>query len=445
MFEVKNCAKKISDSINEAITYNNYKVKLEQEIKRLKSKNVTKEQLFSITGNKNPDELLESYRAYILRLLNNIKEQGSQIYKLIEPDTPIPVLEKKLKRIEPSEKKEVPKYQQEVPKNLKLIPEIQISQQEIKRFIKLQKSKKTLKSYDEEFSTYKPHKYAEISNKYMENTSFNLSCKYPQIFDPLRKALLLSNTKLLSRTYISVILFTTLISLPIAFAVSYLLGMGILLSIIITIIAAISTAVVSYVYPFSVINQRKRKIKIELIFATVHMAAVAGSGAQPSKIFKLLVESGEYKELESELKKILNHINLFGYNLSTALRAVAKTTPSYEFKELLNGMVSTIESGGELKKYLNDKADDALTMYRLDQQKHVSAIQTYSDIYTGILIAAPLLFIVTLAILDKIAPTINLGSSEISVATIATFGTFLFLPVINVAFIVLLNILQPEI
>jgi len=56
------------------------------------------------------------------------------------------------------------------------------------------------------------------------------------------------------------------------------------------------------------------------------------------------------------------------------------------------------------------------------------------------LIAAPLLFLVTMAILDKISPTI--GGMQIS--TLASIGTYVALPVVNVLFILFLNITQTE-
>src|SRR3990167_1596153 len=181
----------------------------------------------------------------------------------------------------------------------------------------------------------------------------------------------------------------------------------------------VATAFAVYVYTLSIIATRRRKIKSDLVFATVHMAAISGSGVHPVKIFKLLLESKEYKYIESEFKKILNHINLFGYSLSTALRSVAAQTPSYELKELLNGIVATIETGGDLKKYLQDKAADTLATYRLDQKKYTDTLSTYSDVYTGILIAAPLLFLVTLAIINHLGGTIG----ALTVGAVANIGT----------------------
>ena len=117
------------------------------------------------------------------------------------------------------------------------------------------------------------------------------------------------------------------------------------------------------------------------------MSAVAGSGAHPLKIFELIVDSGEYKEIGEEFKKILNYLNLFGYSLSTSLRTVAMNNPSSDLKELLNGMASTVETGGDIKAYLYDKSNDALVRYRLQQRKHLESLQAYSEVYVGILIA----------------------------------------------------------
>ena len=312
-----------------------------------------------------------------------------------------------------------------------------ITKEEIKRFKLLKKEKKT--RVVQEYSVYQSNAYAKIANFFLENFTFKLLKKYK--FEKFNRALQLADIKLLSRTYVAIIFFSTCLALPVFFALTFLFTPSWKIAISIAILGAVATFALTYAYPYSLISQRRRKIKTDLVFATVHMAAIAGSGAPPIKIFTLLIESGEYKGLESDLKRILNYLNLFGYNLSTALRAVAQSTPSEEFKELLNGMISTIETGGDLKKYLKDKADDDLVTYRLDQQKYVETLSTYSDVYTGILVTAPLLFLVTLVILDKIAPTIG----GISIGVIAAIGTYVALPMINIAFIVFLNITQPEI
>ena len=171
------------------------------------------------------------------------------------------------------------------------------------------------------------------------------------------------------------------------------------------------------------------------------MSTIAGSGAHPIKIFELIVESKDYKELQQEFKNILNYINLFGYSLSSSLRTVSLDTPSPDLKELLDGMASTIETGGDIKHYLSDKSKDSLLKFRLDQKRYVEKLAAYSEIYVGLLVAAPLLFIVTMAILEKISPIIM----GFPISDVAKFGTFFLLPVVNILFILFLEASKSEI
>ncbi len=304
---------------------------------------------------------------------------------------------------------------------------------------KIKKSRENFSVKPKEYSVYGSNFYAKLSNQVMGNLTFYLTTKYDNFFKGLYADLRLSDIKLFSKTYISIILFSTAISFPIITLIAMLFTQF-PLALLIGFFGMIATLFISYYYPKSLVNDRSNKIKYDLVFATVHMSAIAESGAQPISMFKLLLDSKEYKYLDPELKKILNYVNLFGYSLTTALRSVAATTPSYEFKELLNGIVSTIETGGDIKSYLKDKSSDTLTQYRLDQERYSAKLSTYSDMYTGILIAAPLLFLVTLAILEKISPTIG----SVSISTISLVGTYFVLPLVNILFIVFLNLTKSE-
>ena len=172
-------------------------------------------------------------------------------------------------------------------------------------------------------------------------------------------------------------------------------------------LAAVAMFAFVYFYPSMRVGSRNRAIKNDLPFVIIHMAAVAGSGAQPIAMFNLVLSSGEYKGIESEIRKIVNYVNLFGYSLTASLRTVAATTPSRPFRELLTGIIATVETGGDLKSYLKGKAKGELDSYKLDRKKYTDTLATYSDIYTGAFIAAPLLFLVTLAIINRIGGSLG--------------------------------------
>lgn len=299
------------------------------------------------------------------------------------------------------------------------------------------------------YTTYKSTRYGKVSNSFFESFSSYLMKAYPGFFKNLNEALKMSDIKILSRTYTSMILFTSFITffsvLLITFLVFLILSFDIvnvlLRSVSLAFLAGIVGFTTLYFYPNMLIRNRRRAIKTDLPFVIIHMSAVAGSGAQPISIFNLVLNTGEYKGLEGEIRKIVNYVNLFGYDLTTALRVVANNTPSSEFRELLTGLVSTIETGGDLKQYLGSKASDALTTYKLERTKYTETLATYSDIYIGVLIAAPLLFAVTLAIINMLGGKIG----GFDVKFLAMAGTFIVLPFLNVAFIIFLNLVQPEV
>ena len=304
----------------------------------------------------------------------------------------------------------------------------------------------------EDYTVYEANPYGKIANKFVEKYTEKLIKNAPKMYEDLVYALRTANTKILSKTYVSMMLFTSIIvtlitilfMIPLmlisaeitAFKIIQVLFQGITLSLFTGII----TAVIFYMYPVSQAKNKRRQIKNEIPFVIIHMAAVAGSGAQPISMFNLVFKSGEYKSLEGDIKKIINYVNLFGYNISTALRIVSLTTPSAEFRELLTGLVTTIETGGSLKQYLTSKAQDAMVNYKLERKKYNESLSTYSDMYTGIFIAAPLLFFVTLAIIDMMGGAIM----GLSVNMLAMTGTYAILPMLNLAFLGFLSFVQPE-
>ena len=319
-----------------------------------------------------------------------------------------------------------------------------IDRKKAKIFLK-ELSNKQPDDIKEKYTLYERNFYGQLSNQLFKEITTKITKKYPEIFRDLYSNLMISGMKIFSDTYInmaflsSVLFFIFLYMFLIVFY-----GINSLFSIVqylfITILGTAGLLAGFYYWPRVVIDGRRKDIKNELPFAIMHMASIAGSGAPLTTTFDTLLKSSEYKALSGEIKRIMNYVNLFGYNLSTALRSVAETTPSKDFKELLNGLRNTIETGGDLRLYLQNKADDTFINYKNDRKKYVETLATYSDIYTAVLIAAPLLFIIVLVLISLVGN--KLGGLDIGF--IEKLGIYFIVPAFNIAFIIFLNIVQPE-
>jgi len=192
-----------------------------------------------------------------------------------------------------------------------------------------------------------------------------------------------------------------------------------------------------YFYPYAEAKSVESKINQELPFVTIHMAAISGSGIEPSQIFKIISMGEEYKYTKKEIKKIMNQINLYGYDLVTALKNTARGTSSKKFAELLNGMATTISGGGNLSEFLDKRADTLLFEYRLKREKYTKSAETFMDIYISIVIAAPMIFTLLLVLIAVSGISIGMGLSTLTVIIVSLIS------LINTVFLVYLHLSQP--
>ncbi|UZE94007.1 MAG: type II secretion system F family protein [Candidatus Pacearchaeota archaeon] len=287
----------------------------------------------------------------------------------------------------------------------------------------------------------RPSALASFANKIFYNTSKKLSKKpfFKSIGKDLRKA----NMPYTLSSYISIILFLTLLSFIIILVIALFFTTSLSTAIRNFAIVIALTAIIFFLtlsWPSNTASSHGKKVDSELPFATSHMAAIASSKVEPSRIFSIMALTKEYKAFSTEMKKIVNQINVFGYDLTTALKNVSRQTSSRKFADLLNGMATTITTGGNLTIYLNEKAKNSLLDYKLSHERYSNIIGMYSDIYTALLIAAPLIFMLLLAIISII------GTSFIGMpaSTLANVG-IVAIALLNIIFLIFLHLTQPEI
>ncbi len=387
---------------------------------------------------KTKEEVVADYDKLIQGLLDQMKHNSSAIKERVGGNPKEKVEEKEEKKTSQTfklTKKQKVKYLKELGINKELLSDL-----------KWRREKRAKEEKLKEYELYKSSDFGILANRLFEKLSLSLIKKNPEPFEALFDSLRKSGIKILSKTYVSMMFLAALIGFVVVAILASLLwkhtniAIQVVRGVGMGFVGFIVTLMFMYLYPKSEAASKSSGMKTDLPFVTIHMAAVAGSGARPISIFTTVLSSGEYPNLRNEIRKVVNYVNIFGYDLSTALRAVSMRTPSQRFKDLLDGMVSTIDSGGSLKQYLTAKAEEALNTYKLERKKYVETIATYSDIYIAILIAGPLLFFVTLAIIQSMGGKIG----GLSVSVIATIGTYVVIPLLNVGFMVFLSIMKPK-
>ncbi len=334
----------------------------------------------------------------------------------------------------------------------KFLNKLSVSDESIKKIIK---RRGKFKVKEESVSFRKPSQYARLSNKLFSNLSTSLVDK--GYFAGINRELRRANLPYLSHTYISMAFLTTLISvfaafllflvflffnLSINFPFFVLAGDSILIRFLryfwIIFAIPIITFMAFYFFPSTEKKSIENKINQELPFVVIHMSAIAGSGIEPTKIFKIMIKGEEYPAIKQEIRKLLNEINIYGFDLVSALRNSARITSSPKLAELFNGFATTITSGGDLKDFLEKRSEGLVFDYRLEREKYTKIAETFMDIYISVVIAAPMMMTMMLVLISLIGADFSIGLEALSILMVSAVG------VINVIFLVFLHLRQPE-
>lgn len=276
-----------------------------------------------------------------------------------------------------------------------------------------------------------------------------LTEKYLDKFESIKKPLEKSNLKYLFRVYVNIIVFLTLFSFIISFSFflflfvfifKYLFLWGLIGSLLGSGTVSSLVFFLAYSYPINQSRKRKKNINSNLPFAVNHMSAIASSGVPPYVIFKLLTGFKEYGEVSEEATRIVRNVDTFGQDITSSIEQIAKETPSKKFEELLRGIISTVETGGNLQEYLRVQAKQALFDYRLKREEYMESLSTYADFYTAVLIAAPLFLIALLAIMNMIGRQF----AGMNIQDLMTLGIYLIIPAMNSIFIAFVHLTSPS-
>jgi flagellar protein FlaJ len=275
----------------------------------------------------------------------------------------------------------------------------------------------------------------------------NLADRLINNFKGLKMNLLGASINILLKTWVSVIFMSTFLAYTfsliatsifvIIVAVDFITFLYMI--IFVPILAASVVFFVLYLYPVQRYRAVQKSIDLNIPFALSHMSAIASSGIPPEFIFELLTKFDEYGEIANQSKIVVRNIKAFGMSSVSAINNVAERTPSEDFRDILTGISATIEKGGNLVEYIKDMSNRALFNYRLKREKYMKTLSTYADIYTALLVAAPLMMLAILGIMGIIGGSV-LG---LTISDLMLLMTWVMLPILNISFLAFVHITYP--
>lgn len=281
--------------------------------------------------------------------------------------------------------------------------------------------------------------YTSLSYKFFGSVSHSMRGYFPDVRENLHKA----GMNYTLEEYLSIALFTTTITFVLE-TMGFSFIFGIFVAPVIAVLLAITLGgIISgliffffYTYPSTLSKHRASSVKKSLPFAVSYMATISSSKMQPLTIFKTLSTFKEYGNVSKEAARIVKDVEIFGMTLSSALKKEAKRTPSKDLGDVLWGMNTMITTGGGLTEFLKGKSEDLMNDYRRSIRKYSQDLSLYVEIYLTLIITGSIFFIV-------LSSVISVMTGGIGTILIQSFIVFLLLPMLSIAFLILIKSISP--
>ena len=246
----------------------------------------------------------------------------------------------------------------------------------------------------------------------MRSTPYSRMCRklFSRIFkklnikkDEKNHLLEMADIKMTYDEYYSMVLMNIVIAFFLSMTLSLVLHNIVsskITALLIPVIPSVTILLVAtyYIYlPESRAKARAKKIDILLPYVANFIATMSSAGISPGEIFKRLSSVDLYGEIQKEARKISKEIYIMGVDTITALKHAIERSPSRKFKDFLQGIISTIQSGSDLNKYFKNIVDKYMYEDLLERKRNLESLAIIAEIFVIAVIAFPLFLVIIIS------------------------------------------------
>lgn len=280
--------------------------------------------------------------------------------------------------------------------------------------------------------------------KTLEGLSFRVFGRIAPVFlnrvyqfkAPLEKG----RVKIYPETYVSLMLFTALLTLPLSIAGAVIALIFGFLPILLLVPVPFFVMLGFIVIPLSKASDRASTLEREMPFAAAYISVMASGGIAPYTSFKRLSTVELMPSMRCEAREIMKDVEIFGIDPLTALEEAAKKTPLDIFKDFLGGYASTVIIGGDIGHFLERKAEDIFKSRALRVKAAAERLGMLLETFIIVMVMMSLCFYILFAV-DNING--GMGGGLEAYSGILMY-TYLFTPMLSGLFVYLAHSMQPK-
>ena len=195
-----------------------------------------------------------------------------------------------------------------------------------------------------------------------------------------------------------------------------------------------------YIYPSMNIATRKGKIDVELPYFTSYMSSLASSNLTIEEIFKAVAKDDQKFELVKDANHLLRNVEILGMDIVTAILELGKRSPSGSYSEFLEGLVTSLRTGGSMKELFLATAEVQMEEKKMQLSQKVATLAIITELYTILLIVAPLMGIIVLSIMAIMST--ELGG--VSLDGLIALLTYVMVPMFGIMLLLMMDQMVPK-
>lgn len=265
-----------------------------------------------------------------------------------------------------------------------------------------------------------------------------------KVFPSLGGALERGRVKMYPETYVSLMFFIALLTLPISILAIVLVIKLSFLPLLILAFLPLFVIAGFLVVPMNNASDRSISLERELPFAAAYISVMSSGGIAPYNSFKRLTEVNLMPAMSKEARDLVKDVEIFGTDPLTALEQAAKKTPLDLLRDFLGGYASTVIIGGDIGHFLERKAEDIFKARAVRVKAAADRLGMLLETFIIVEVMMSLCFYILFAVNNISTTSTTPTPSTLSDYSGMLLYTFIFTPMLSVMFIYLAHSMQTK-
>lgn len=264
-----------------------------------------------------------------------------------------------------------------------------------------------------------------------------ISPKFLSVGFEFKDRLAKAGIRIYPETYVSLMFFTALLTVPVSIVALVLLYFTKLLPLIFLVPMPAYVMLGFIVMPMSRASERASALEREMPFAATYITVMASGGIPPYMSFKRLTGVELLPAMRKEAKLLIRDVEIFGVDPLSALETAARNNPLDIFRDFISGYASTVIIGGDVIHFLETKAQDIFKTQAMRVKAAAERLGMLLESFIIIMVLMSLCFYILFSVESIYSTGMDMGSGVI-------MYTYVFTPLLSVVFLYLAHGMQPK-